>query len=166
MRWKLLRRRLTISAPRMKVRSAMPWPLRWAGVAIMLGFCAAISLGAFELGKDLAGVDTNDKEQLAALREENARLREERDKAQSTINTSGVLATAERSAQAGVFLSQRGQLFLVVGVDPGEVLAELEGPQRNGGAEPQHDGHAGPAQRPGHGAPDSDLGGTDGQPAT
>jgi len=77
----------------------MPWPLRWAGVAIMLGFCAAISLGAFELGKDLAGVDTNDKEQLAALREENARLREERDKAQSTINTSGVLATAERSAQ-------------------------------------------------------------------
>ena len=57
MRWKLLRRRLTISAPRMSVRSAMPWPLRAAGAAIVLGFCAAIGLWAFELGKDLAGVD-------------------------------------------------------------------------------------------------------------
>ena len=44
MRFKLLRRRLTISAPRMKVRSAMPWPLQWAAAAIVLGFCGAISL--------------------------------------------------------------------------------------------------------------------------
>ena len=29
MRWKLLRRRLSISAPRMIVRSHLPWPLRW-----------------------------------------------------------------------------------------------------------------------------------------
>jgi hypothetical protein len=99
MRWKLLRRRLTVSAPQVAVRSAMPWPLRWAGAALMLGFCAAISLWAFELGKDLAGVDTGDREELAALRQEVSRLREERDKAQSVLNTSGVLVTAERSAQ-------------------------------------------------------------------
>ena len=99
MRWKLLRRRLTVSAPQVAVRSAMPWPLRWAGVAMVLGFCAAISLWTFELGKNLAGVDTGDREALAALRQENSRLREERDRAQSAINTSGVLATAERSAQ-------------------------------------------------------------------
>lgn len=77
----------------------MPWPLRWAGAALMLGFCAAISLWAFELGKDLAGVDTGDREELAALRQEVSRLRDERDKAQSVLNTSGVLVTAERSAQ-------------------------------------------------------------------
>lgn len=99
MRWKLLRRRLTVSAPQVAVRSAMPWPLRWAGVALMLGFCAAISLWAFELGKDLAGVDTSDKDELVALRQEVVRLREERDRTQSVLNTSGVLATAERSAQ-------------------------------------------------------------------
>jgi hypothetical protein len=99
MRWKLLRRRLTISAPRVAVRSAMPWPLRWVGAAMVLGFCAAISLWTFELGKSLAGLDSKGKEELAELRAENARLREERDKAQSVLNTSGSLITAERSAQ-------------------------------------------------------------------
>jgi hypothetical protein len=98
MRFKLLRRRLTISAPRMAVRSAMPWPLRWAGVAIVLGFCAAISLWAFEFGKSIAGLDTGDKEELVQLRAEAVKLREERDKTQSVLNTSASLATAERSA--------------------------------------------------------------------
>lgn len=99
MRWKLLRRRLTISAPRVAVRSAMPWPLRWAVAAVVLGFCGAISLWAFELGKSIAGVDTGGVEELALLRDEVSRLREERDKAQSILNTSGSLITAERSAQ-------------------------------------------------------------------
>ena len=55
MRFRLLRRRLTISAPRMAVRSALPWPFRWALLAIVLGFCSAIGLWAFEFGKDIAG---------------------------------------------------------------------------------------------------------------
>lgn len=99
MRFKLLRRRLTISAPRMAVRSAMPWPLRWAGAALVLGFCGAISLWAFELGKDIAGVDTGAKEELLRLRVDVARLREERDRVQSLVNTSGTSITAERAAQ-------------------------------------------------------------------
>lgn len=99
MRLKLLRRRLTISAPRMSVRSAMPWPLRWAGAAVVLGFCGAISLWAFELGKEIAGVDTGTREELGRLRHEVAQLREERDKAQSILNTSGSQMTAERAAQ-------------------------------------------------------------------
>ncbi|HET8745882.1 MAG TPA: DUF6776 family protein [Ramlibacter sp.] len=99
MRFKLLRRRLTISAPRMKVRSAMPWPLRCAGAAIVLGFCAAIGLWAFELGKDIAGVDRVAKEELARLREEVAGLRLERDRVQSIVNTSSSALTAERAAQ-------------------------------------------------------------------
>lgn len=99
MRWKLLRRRLTISAPRVAVRSALPWPLRWATVAIVLGFCGAISLWAFELGKNLAGIDTTSKEEMAQLRGELERARGERDKLQSILNTSGSLMTAERSAQ-------------------------------------------------------------------
>ena len=98
MRFKLLRRRLTISAPRMAVRSAMPWPLRWAVVAIVLGFCAAIGLWAFELGKDLAGVEAGAKEELLRLRAEVSKLREERDKAQSIANTGASLLTAEKAA--------------------------------------------------------------------
>jgi hypothetical protein len=99
MRFKLLRRRLTISAPRMTVRNAMPWPLRWAAAAVVLGFCGAISLWAFELGKNLAGLDTHAKAELVRLREEVAQLRDERNKAQSILNTSSSLITAERSAQ-------------------------------------------------------------------
>ncbi|HYD75939.1 DUF6776 family protein [Ramlibacter sp.] len=99
MRWKLLRRRLTISAPRVAVRSAMPWPLRWVVAAVVLGFCAAIALWAFELGKDLAGLDGNAKEELSQLRAEVDRLRQERDQAQSVRNTSDSLIIAERAAQ-------------------------------------------------------------------
>lgn len=99
MRFRLLRRRLTISAPRMAIRSSLPWPLRWAAAALVLGFCAAIGLWAFELGKDLAGIDDDAKQELAQLRIENAMLKEERDKAQSVLNTSGSLLTAEKATQ-------------------------------------------------------------------
>ena len=51
MRFKLLRRRLTISAPRMAVRSAMPWPLRWAGVAIVWVLVAVLHGGRASLAK-------------------------------------------------------------------------------------------------------------------
>src|SRR3954471_17477622 len=99
MRFKLLRRRLTISAPRMAVRSAMPWPLRWAVVAIVFGFCAAIALWAFEFGKSIAGIDAGAKEELIRLRADTEKLKDERDKAQSVINTSASLITAEKTTQ-------------------------------------------------------------------
>lgn len=99
MRFKLLRRRLTISAPRMAVRSALPWPLRWAVAAIMLGFCGAIALWAFEFGKSIAGLDTGAKEELLRLRADVDKLRSDRDRAQSTLNTSASLLTAEKTAK-------------------------------------------------------------------
>lgn len=83
----------------MKVRSAMPWPLQWAAAAIVLGFCAAISLWAFELGKQLAGVDHTSREELLRLREDVVNLRQERDRIQSILNTSGSAITVERAAQ-------------------------------------------------------------------
>jgi hypothetical protein len=107
MRFKLLRRRLTISAPRMKVRSAMPWPLRWAAAALVLGFCGAIGLWAFELGKDIAGVDTGAKEELAQLRLDVARLRQERERTQSIVNTSASSITLERATQERLAMQVR-----------------------------------------------------------
>lgn len=99
MRWKLLRRRLSISAPRMIVRSRLPWPLRWAMVALMFGFSAALSLWAFEFGKNIAGLDRDAKEELAKLRVEVAQLREERERATSTANTAESLLKTEKAAQ-------------------------------------------------------------------
>lgn len=114
MRLRLLRRRLTISAPRMAVRSALPWPFRWAALAVVFGFCAAIGLWAFEFGKEIAGLDGGVKDEVlklraevTALRPEIAKLREERDKAQLIANTAGTLVTAEKSAQERLIAQNR-----------------------------------------------------------
>ena len=111
MRLRLLRRRLTISTPRMAVRSAMPWPLRWVLLALVFGFCAAVALWAFETGKNIAGLDRHSREELAALRQQVAQMQDERDKAQSIANTSGSLLTAERATQERL-LAQIHQLEL------------------------------------------------------
>jgi hypothetical protein len=97
MRFRLLRRRLTISAPSMTVRGALPWPLRWVALALMLGFSAAIGLWAFEFGKSIAGLDKSAKEELLKLRTEVAQLRQENDKNLSIVNTSGLTLVTEKA---------------------------------------------------------------------
>ena len=99
MKFRLFRRRLTISSPRMSVRSALPWPVRWVLGAVMLGFSASIALWAFEFGKGIAGLDTNSRDELKLLRAEVVQLRSDRDKALTVSNTSGSLLTAEKAAQ-------------------------------------------------------------------
>lgn len=94
-----MRRRLSVSAPRMIVRSHLPWPLRWAVVALTLGFSAALAMWAFEFGKDIAGLDRNASAELARLRVEVARLQAEREQTMSIANTADSLLKAERVAQ-------------------------------------------------------------------
>ena len=102
----------------MSVRSALPWPFRWAVFAIVLGFCAAIGLWAFEFGKDIAGLEKGSKDELMRLRAEVVSLRQEldkaeelRDQAQSVANTAGTLVTAEKAAQQQL-VAQAQQLLL------------------------------------------------------
>ena len=111
MKFRLFRRRLTLSTPRMVVRNALPWPLRWIAGAVVLGFSAAIALWAFEFGKGIAGLDTDAKDELNLLRQEVISLHSDRDKAQSIVNTSGSLMTAEKAAQEKM-MSQIKQLEL------------------------------------------------------
>ncbi len=106
MRLRLLFRRLTVSAPRMSVRSNLPWPLRWVAFALVFGFCASLSLWAFEFGKEIAGLDKGVKQELeksrqlnAALEAEVLQMKRERDQAQSISNTAGTVMTSERVAQ-------------------------------------------------------------------
>ncbi len=107
MRWKLLRRRLSVSAPRMIVRSRLPWPLRWAALAIMFGFSAALALWAFEFGKQFAGLDRGAKEELATLHVELTRLRAEHEQARHVADTAESLLKAERTAQEKLALQLR-----------------------------------------------------------
>jgi hypothetical protein len=99
MRWKLFRRRLSISAPRVAIRSHMPWPLRWVVLAIAFGFSASLALWAFEFGKEIAGLERTSKEELTLLRTELETLRAERERAQSIANTADSLLKTERVTQ-------------------------------------------------------------------
>ena len=93
----------------MSVRSAMPWPLRWAVAAIMLGFCGAIALWAFEFGRDIAGLENGGqadtqqlRAQVEALKTELDKAHEQRDQAQSIANTAGTLVAAEKASSETV----------------------------------------------------------------
>lgn len=120
MRWKLLRRRLSISAPRVSVRSHLPWPLRWALLALVLGFSAALALWAFETGRDIAGLDREAQRELAMLRREVAQLREERDKAQAIANSAESLLKMEQVAQ-----ERLAQQLRVVEMENQELKSDL-----------------------------------------
>jgi hypothetical protein len=99
MRWKLLRRRLSVSAPRMIVRSHLPWPLRWAVAALTLGFSAALALWAFEFGKEIAGLERDARQELERLRVEVAALRGDLSRARAIADTADSLVKAEQAAQ-------------------------------------------------------------------
>ncbi len=99
MRWKLLRRRLSISAPRMTVRSHLPWPLRWAVIALTFGFSAALAVWAFDFGTGIAGVDRSSAAENLNLQAQLAELRDERERAISIANTAESLLTTEKTVQ-------------------------------------------------------------------
>ncbi len=99
MRLRLWRRRLTISAPRMAIRSALPWPVRWLVGGLVLGLSAALALWAFEFGREIAGLDRHSRDELQQLRADNEKLLAAMEKAQSVANTAESLLTTERTAQ-------------------------------------------------------------------
>ena len=83
----------------MIVRSHLPWPLRWAVLAMTLGFSAALALWAFEFGKEIAGLDRHTHRELAQLRIEVTALRADNERARAIANTADSLIKAERVAQ-------------------------------------------------------------------
>ena len=107
MRFRLLRRRLTITAPRVSVRSALPWPFRWLALAVVLGFCAAVGLWAFEFGKAIAGLDTVSREELLRLKAEVAHMRDAAQERQTVALTSESLLATERAAKEGLLTQVR-----------------------------------------------------------
>lgn len=98
---------MTVSSPRLAIRSAMPWPLRWLLVAVVLGFSAAVGLWAFEFGKQIAGVERHASDEVRRLRVEIDTLRQQLSDARSIANTAESLLTAEKTAQEQLALQLR-----------------------------------------------------------
>jgi cell division protein FtsL len=100
MKWKLLLRKLTLSAPEVSVRANLPLPLRRLLLFLMLAFAAAAGVAIYEYGRGLGGPDrralTAEIEQLRTqLRESEA----ERGRLTATVTALEAQITVERAAQ-------------------------------------------------------------------
>lgn len=100
MKWKLFRRRMSVSAPRMTVRAQLSWPAR----AVILFFTAVIAAAAgvaiYEYGKQFAGPDR--RELSTEIERLSSQLREtkaERDRFAAVATAYEAQIKVERAAQ-------------------------------------------------------------------
>jgi hypothetical protein len=67
-----------ISAPRMAVRAAMPWYLRWLGLIALALIMLLVARATYDFGKKFAGFDQGEADrEVQRLREINAKLQQE-----------------------------------------------------------------------------------------
>ena len=97
--WKL-RQRFGIAAPKVAVRTHMPWYLRWLGVAVLLAVSAALAAWMYDAGRRFAGFDRSEVEQeLTSARRELASVRDELARLRAATNSSDSKLSIERTAQ-------------------------------------------------------------------
>jgi hypothetical protein len=97
--WKL-RQRFGIAAPKVSVRTHVPWYLRWLGLAVMLAVSAALAVWMYDAGTRFAGFDRGEVEQeLTAARSELVKLRSELEGLRAASNSADSKVSIERTAQ-------------------------------------------------------------------
>lgn len=92
-------RRLSISAPKMMVKSQLPWPMRFVFWVVVLGLAGAIALWAYDLGRNFAGFGPNVGAQVELLDHRVKQLELERDRLISQVNATESEINIERAAQ-------------------------------------------------------------------
>lgn len=109
LKFKLWVRRLSVSAPKMRIKTQMSWPLRLVFLAAVLGLGGALSMWMYDLGRSLTGFNPSaTKEQLANYRDEIEQLRLERDQFSTTVNSAESQLNIERSAQKQLLMQVKG----------------------------------------------------------
>jgi len=99
-RFSKLRRRFGIAAPKVSVRTHVPWYLRWLGLAVLLAFSAALAAWMYDAGRRYAGFDRSEVEQeLSAARSELGRIRGELERLSAIANAADSKVSIERTAQ-------------------------------------------------------------------
>lgn len=126
MKYKLWVRRMSISAPRMTVKSHFPWPLKALFLIVVLGFGGAIAMWMYDLGRDFTGHSPGvSKQQLADLNEKVSSLTAERDRFSTTVNAAESRMNIEKAAQEQ--LSQQIKALEAENAKLKEDLAFFEG---------------------------------------
>lgn len=103
MKWKLLLRNLSVSAPRVAVRSQLPWPLRAVVLFVLLSLATAAGFALYEYGRKLSGPDRDELiSELEQARERLAQAVAERDRNAAAAVQWESRASVDRSAQQQV----------------------------------------------------------------
>jgi hypothetical protein len=101
MKWKLFRRNMTVSAPRVTVRSQLPWPVRGILGFLVLAVAAAAGVAIYEYGRQFAGPDR--RELSAEVDRLSSKVRElsaERDRFAALATAHETQLRVERAAQS------------------------------------------------------------------
>ena len=97
--WKL-RQRFGIAAPKVSVRTHIPWYLRWLGIAVLLAFSAVLAAWMYDAGRRISGFDRSEVEQeLTAARSELGKVRDELERLRVIANAADSKVSIERTAQ-------------------------------------------------------------------
>ena len=108
-RFSKLRQRFGIAAPKVSVRTHIPWYLRWLGVAVLLAFSAALAAWMYDAGRRFAGFDRSEVEQeLSAARGELGKVRDELKRLRAVANAADSKVSIERTAQEKLAQQVRG----------------------------------------------------------
>jgi hypothetical protein len=95
-----LRQRFGIAAPKVLVRTHVPWYLRWLGIAVLLAFSAALAAWMYDAGRRFAGFDRSEVEQeLSTARTELGKVREELKRLSAVANAADSKVSIERAAR-------------------------------------------------------------------
>ena len=95
-----LRQRFGIAAPRVSVRTHVPWYLRWLGLGLIFAFSIVLAAWMYDAGRRFAGFDRSEVEQeLSNARSELARMREEFERLRAAANAADSKVSIERTTQ-------------------------------------------------------------------
>ncbi len=92
-------RRMSISAPKMMIRSQLPLPLRFLFWVVVLGVAGAVALWAYDMGRSFAGLGPSADRQMEALDTRAKQLELERERLTSQLNAAASEINIERAAQ-------------------------------------------------------------------
>ena len=99
-RWKVIRSRFGIAAPRVEIHTQIPWYLRWVGIAVLLGLAAMAASWIYDAGRRFAGFDRSEVlQELKRAQGELDNAREELERLRAMANAADSRVSIERTAQ-------------------------------------------------------------------
>jgi len=99
-RLKKLRQRFGIAAPKVAVRTHVPWYLRWLLLAVLLAFSVALAAWMYDAGRRFAGFDRSEvQDEMNSMRSELERTHGELHRLRAIANAADSKMSIERTAQ-------------------------------------------------------------------